>query len=93
VHILLLFTSYASSDTNIHIYVVTYIAVIFWIKLKLKMPISPTLRIHIINRVVHVMSGETYDYQRDLCLSKGFQFVVNLSEINLVYNVLNPYKG
>jgi hypothetical protein len=57
------------------------------------MPISPTLRIHIINRVVHVMSGETYDYQRDLCLSKGFQFVVNLSEINLVYNVLNPYKG
>jgi hypothetical protein len=29
VHILLLFTAYASSDTHMHIYVVTYIVVIF----------------------------------------------------------------
>jgi hypothetical protein len=33
VHVLLLFTSYVSSDTHMHIHVVTYIAVIFWIKL------------------------------------------------------------
>jgi hypothetical protein len=42
VHILLLFTAYVSRDTHMHIHVVTYITVIFWIKLKLKMPISPT---------------------------------------------------
>jgi hypothetical protein len=42
VHILLLFTSYVSSDTHMHIHVVTYIIVIFWIKLKLTMPISLT---------------------------------------------------
>jgi hypothetical protein len=43
VHILLLFTAYyVSSDTHMHIYVVTYINMIFWIKLKLKMPISLT---------------------------------------------------
>jgi hypothetical protein len=36
VYILMLFTSYVSSDTHMHIYVVTYIIVIFWIKLKLK---------------------------------------------------------
>jgi hypothetical protein len=29
VHILLLFTAYVSSDTHMHIYVVTYIVVIF----------------------------------------------------------------
>ena len=34
VYILLLFTAYVNSDTHMHIYVVTYIAVIFWIKLK-----------------------------------------------------------
>jgi hypothetical protein len=33
-----------SSDTHMHIHIVTYITVIFWIKLKLKMPIFPTLR-------------------------------------------------
>jgi hypothetical protein len=42
VYILLLFTAYVSSDTHMHIHVVTYITVIFWIKLKLKMPISLT---------------------------------------------------
>jgi hypothetical protein len=42
VYILLLFTTYVSSDTHMHINVVAYITVIFWIKLKLKMPISPT---------------------------------------------------
>ena len=41
-YILLLFTTYVSSDTHMHINVVAYITVIFWIKLKLKMPISPT---------------------------------------------------
>jgi hypothetical protein len=44
VHILLLFTAYGSSDTHMHIHVVTYITVIFWIKLKLKMPISLTIQ-------------------------------------------------
>jgi hypothetical protein len=44
VHILLLFTAYVSSDTHMHIHVVTYISVIFWIKLKLKMPISLTIQ-------------------------------------------------
>jgi hypothetical protein len=34
VHILLLFTAYVSSDTYMHIHIVTYITVIFWIKLK-----------------------------------------------------------
>jgi hypothetical protein len=32
-----------SSDTYMHIHVVTYITVIFWIKLKPKMPISLTI--------------------------------------------------
>jgi hypothetical protein len=41
-HILLLFTAYVSIDTYMHIHVVTYITVIFWIKLKLEMPISLT---------------------------------------------------
>jgi hypothetical protein len=44
VHILLLFTVYVSSDTHMHIYVVTYIVVIFWITLKLEMTISPTIQ-------------------------------------------------
>jgi hypothetical protein len=44
VHILLFFTTYVSSDTHMHIHVVTYITVIFWIKLKLKMPISLTIQ-------------------------------------------------
>ena len=46
VHILLLFTAYVSSDTHMHIHVVTYITMVFWIKLKLKMPISPTKLMH-----------------------------------------------
>jgi hypothetical protein len=44
VHILLLFTAYVSSDTHMHIHVITYITVVFWIKLKLKMPISLTIQ-------------------------------------------------
>jgi hypothetical protein len=44
VHVLLLFTAYASSDTYMHIHVVTYISVIFWMKLKLKMSIYPTIQ-------------------------------------------------
>jgi hypothetical protein len=41
-YVLLLFTAYVSSNIHMHIHVVKYIAVIFWIKLKLKMSISPT---------------------------------------------------
>jgi hypothetical protein len=37
-HVSLLFTAYASSYTHMHIHVITYIAPIIWIKLKLKMP-------------------------------------------------------
>jgi len=44
VYILLFFTVYMNSDTHMHIHVVTYITVIFWIKLKLKMPISLTIQ-------------------------------------------------
>jgi hypothetical protein len=44
VHIFMLFTVYVSSDTHMHIHVVTYITLIFWIKLKLKMSISPTIK-------------------------------------------------
>jgi hypothetical protein len=44
VHVLLLFTAYVSSDIHMHIHVVTYITVIFWIKLKLKMYISLTIQ-------------------------------------------------
>jgi hypothetical protein len=40
-----LFTAYVSSDTHMHVHVVTYITVIFWIKLKLKMSIYPTVTI------------------------------------------------
>jgi hypothetical protein len=43
-HILRLCTAYVSSDTHIHIHVVTCITMIFWIKLKLKMSISPTFQ-------------------------------------------------
>jgi hypothetical protein len=38
VHVSLLFTAYASIYTHMHIYVITYIALFFWIKLKLKIP-------------------------------------------------------
>jgi hypothetical protein len=37
VHVLLLFTVYASSYTHMQIHVTTYITLFFWIKLKLKM--------------------------------------------------------
>jgi hypothetical protein len=40
--ILLFFTAYVNTDTHMQIHVVTYITVIFWIKLK--MHISPTLQ-------------------------------------------------
>jgi hypothetical protein len=33
VHVLLLFTAYASSHTHMHIHVITYITLVFWIKL------------------------------------------------------------
>jgi hypothetical protein len=38
VHVSLLFTAYASSYTHMHIHVITYIVLFFWIKLKQKMP-------------------------------------------------------
>jgi hypothetical protein len=44
VHVLLLFTAYVSSDTHMHINVVTYITLVFWIKLKLIMPNSLTIQ-------------------------------------------------
>jgi hypothetical protein len=44
VHVLLLFTAYVSSDTHMHIHVITYITLVFWIKLKLKMHISLTIQ-------------------------------------------------
>jgi hypothetical protein len=37
IHILLLFIIYVSSDTHMHIHIVTYFTVIFYIKLKLKL--------------------------------------------------------
>jgi hypothetical protein len=43
-HVLLLFTTYVTSDTHMRIHVVTYIALVFWIKLNLKMPIYPTIQ-------------------------------------------------
>jgi hypothetical protein len=43
VQVLLLFTAYVSSDTHMHIYVVTYVTLVCWIKLKLKMTICPML--------------------------------------------------
>jgi hypothetical protein len=45
-HILLLFTVYASSDTHMYIHVVhvvAYITLVFWTKLKLKISISLTM--------------------------------------------------
>jgi hypothetical protein len=42
-HVLLLFTPYVSSDTHIYIHVVTYITLVFWIKLKIIMTIFLTL--------------------------------------------------
>jgi hypothetical protein len=44
VHVLLFFTAYLSSDTHMHIHVVTYITLVFWIKLKLIMPNSLTIQ-------------------------------------------------
>jgi hypothetical protein len=44
IHILLLFTAYVSSDTHMHVHVITCITMVFWIKLKLKIPISPTIQ-------------------------------------------------
>jgi hypothetical protein len=38
VHVLLLFTAYASSDIHMHTHVIIYITLVFWIKLKLIMP-------------------------------------------------------
>jgi hypothetical protein len=38
VHVLLMFTTYASSITHMHIHVITYITMFLWIKLKLIMP-------------------------------------------------------
>jgi hypothetical protein len=35
VHVLFLFTAYGTSDTHMHIHIVTYITLVFWIKLKL----------------------------------------------------------
>jgi hypothetical protein len=43
VHVLMLFTAYASIHTHMHMHAVTYITLIFWIKLKQKMPNSLTL--------------------------------------------------
>jgi hypothetical protein len=43
VHILLLFTTYASSDKHMYIHVVAYITLVFWTKLKLKISISLTM--------------------------------------------------
>jgi hypothetical protein len=44
VHVLLLFTAYASSHTHMHIHVITYITLLFWIKLKLIMPSFLTIQ-------------------------------------------------
>jgi hypothetical protein len=38
VHVSFMFTAYATSGTHMHIHVVTYITLVFWIKLKLIMP-------------------------------------------------------
>jgi hypothetical protein len=37
-HVLLLFTAYASSHTHKHTHVIPYFTLVFWIKLKLIMP-------------------------------------------------------
>jgi hypothetical protein len=56
-HVSLLFTAYASSYTHMHIHVITYIALIIWIKLKLKMPNFLTYYVtlcyyYVLNRLV-----------------------------------------
>jgi hypothetical protein len=38
VHVSFLFTAYAISSTHMHIHVIEYITLFFWIKLKLIMP-------------------------------------------------------
>jgi hypothetical protein len=75
VHILLLFTVYVSSDTHMHIYIVTYITVIFWIKLKLKMHISLTVctRLYIMSMVLVVCSHMA---EAGRCVFKNLQLVV-----------------
>jgi hypothetical protein len=45
-HDLLLFTAYASSHTHMHIRVITYITLVFWIKLEVIMPNSLTIQKH-----------------------------------------------
>jgi hypothetical protein len=46
VHVLLLFTAYVSSGTHMHIHVVTYITLVFWIKLKLIVNMTVTTPRH-----------------------------------------------
>jgi hypothetical protein len=53
VHISLLFTAYASSYTHMHMHVITYIALFFWIKLKLKMPNFLTDRMVALESICH----------------------------------------
>jgi hypothetical protein len=43
VHVLFLFNAYANSGTHMHIYIITYITLVFWIKLK---PIIPNFLTH-----------------------------------------------
>jgi hypothetical protein len=43
-HVLLFFTAYVGSYTHMHIHIITYITLVFWIKLKLIMPISLTIQ-------------------------------------------------
>jgi hypothetical protein len=50
VHVLLVFTVYTSSDTYLHVHIITYITLIFWIKLKLIMPNFLTVEREIITR-------------------------------------------
>jgi hypothetical protein len=50
VHVLLLFTSYVSDDTRMHIHVITYIIMVLWIKLKLIMPNSLTVSLACMRR-------------------------------------------
>jgi hypothetical protein len=57
VHVLLLFTAYASSYTHMHIHVITYIALFFWIKLKLKMPNFLTCIRGCLNALKLIVSG------------------------------------
>jgi hypothetical protein len=45
VHVLLLFTTYVSSDTHMHIHIITYTTLFFRIKLNLIMPKFLTLQL------------------------------------------------